>query len=108
MFQGIIRDAAGNPVDNQFVQATCGTYSIISFPSGPVPWGNEKRGDDSALAWAPGYYDINLAAEQPCSWTLTLVETDDRQTVKARLSRPLTIEVGPNESPIIVNWRRVN
>lgn len=108
MFQGVIRDAAGNPLDNYFVQASCGSYSIISFPSGPIPWGAEKAGADSELAWEPGYYDINLAASQPCQWALTLVETDDRQTVKARLSPTITVAVGPNESPIIVNWRRVN
>jgi serine/threonine protein kinase len=103
IFEGIITDVNGNPLDGFFVRAVCGTYSTISFPSGATPWGVDK-GPNS---WPPGHYDINLARPQPCTWQLTLVDTDDRQTVKANLSATKTIEVGLGESPIIVNWHKL-
>jgi serine/threonine protein kinase len=103
IFEGTISDDAGNLLDGIFVQAVCGTYSTISFPSGGTPWGNDKGPN----AWPPGHYDINLAQPQPCAWQLTVVDTDDRKTVKANLSAPLTIEVSSGESPIIVDWRKL-
>jgi hypothetical protein len=103
IFEGTITDVNGNPLDGFFVRAVCGTYSTISFPSGATPWGIDK-GPNS---WEPGHYDINLARPQPCAWQLTLVDTDDRKTVKANLSATKTIEVALNESPIIVNWHRL-
>ncbi|MBE7552821.1 MAG: serine/threonine protein kinase [Anaerolineales bacterium] len=103
IFEGTISDASGNLLDGIFVQAICGTYSTISFPSGATPWGSDK----GLNAWPPGHYDINLAQPQPCAWQLTIVDTDDRKTVKANLSAPLTIEVSPGESPIIVDWRKL-
>jgi hypothetical protein len=103
IFEGSITDAEGNPLNGVFVQAVCGNYSTISFPSGTTPWGTDKGPD----AWPPGHYDINLAQPQPCTWQLTIVDTDDRQTVKANLSTPTIIEVGPGESPIIVDWRKL-
>lgn len=103
IFEGTITDTEGKPLDGVFVQAVCGTYSTISFPSGATPWGTDKGPD----AWAPGHYDINLAQPQPCTWQLTVVDTADRRTVKANLSAPTIIEVAPGESPIVVNWHKL-
>ena len=42
-FMGDIKDIDGNPVNGAFVQASCGNFSVISYPSGPVGWGGHRR-----------------------------------------------------------------
>jgi hypothetical protein len=102
-FLGDIKDVNGNPVDGVFIQASCGTYSTISYPSGPVGWGQYNESAD----WPNGFYDIAIDTKPvPCIWTLTVVDTDDRKTVKARLSESVPVEVTQEKSIITANWRK--
>jgi hypothetical protein len=102
-FLGDIKDTAGNPVNGAFVQASCGTYSTISYPSGPVGWGGFGESGD----WPAGFYDITIDSKPvPCVWTLTVVDTDDRKTVKARLSEAVPVEVTHDKSIITANWTK--
>jgi hypothetical protein len=102
-FLGDIKDVNGNPVDGVFVQASCGNYSTISYPSGPAGWGQLNESAD----WPSGFYDITIDSKPvPCIWTLTIVETDDRKTVKARLSESVPVEVTQEKSIITANWRK--
>ncbi len=102
-FLGDIKDTSGNPVNGVFVEARCGTYATISYPSGPVGWGAYGESSD----WPPGFYDITIDTKPvPCVWTLTIVETDDRKTVKARLSEAVPVEVTQDKSIITANWRK--
>jgi hypothetical protein len=100
-FIGEIRDRAGNPVNGVYVRAVCGTYSTISYPSGPVGWG--AIGESSE--WPPGFYDITINTKPvPCMWTLQVVDTDDRVNVKAELSEAVPVEVTNEQSVIQANW----
>lgn len=102
-FLGDIKDSSGNPVNGVFVQASCGDYSTISYPSGPVGWGNYNESGD----WPPGFYDITVDTKPvPCLWTLTIVDTDDRKTVKARLSEAVPVEITVDKSIITANWKK--
>jgi hypothetical protein len=102
-FMGDIRDTAGNPVNGLFVRATCGTYATISYPSGPVGWGPLGESSD----WPPGFYDITVDSKPvPCMWTLQVVDTDDRETVKAQLSEAVPVEVTHEQSIIQADWRK--
>jgi len=102
-FLGEIRDTAGNPVDGVFVRAVCGTYATISYPSGPVGWGPLGESSD----WPPGFYDITVDSKPvPCMWTLQVVATDDRETVKAGLSEAVPAEVTHEQSVIQANWQK--
>lgn len=102
-FMGEIKDTAGNPVDGVFVRAVCGTYSTISYPSGPVGWGSYGESTD----WPPGFYDITVNTKPvPCIWTLQVVDTDDRETVKAELSEAVPVEVTHEQSVIQANWQK--
>lgn len=102
-FLGDIVDSSGNPVNGVFVQASCGDYSTISFPSGPTGWGTYNESAD----WPDGFYDITVDTKPvPCIWTLTIVDTDDRKTVKARLSESIPVEVTLEKSIIVAGWRK--
>jgi uncharacterized protein YraI len=102
-FLGDIKDTAGNPVNGVFVRATCGTYATISYPSGPVGWGPLGESSD----WPPGFYDITVGSKPvPCMWTLQVVDTDDRETVKAGLSEAVPVEVTHEQSVIQADWRK--
>jgi len=102
-FYGSIKDVNGNPVDGVYVRATCGNYATISYPSGPVGWGPLAEGHD----WPPGFYDITVDTKPvPCIWTLSVVDTDDRETVKAVLSETIPVEVSMTESIIVANWKK--
>jgi uncharacterized protein YraI len=102
-FYGSIVDVNNNPVDGVFVRATCGNYSTISYPSGPVGWGPYNEGHD----WPPGFYDITVDTKPvPCIWILTVVDTNDRETVKAELSEAVPVEVTEEKSIIIAGWRK--
>jgi uncharacterized protein YgiM (DUF1202 family) len=93
-FLGSISDANGNPVNGVFVEAQCGTYKVISDPSG-------KPG------WPAGFYDITLDTRPiSCKWLLTVVDAADRQTVTARLSEAVEVETTVDESIITANWRK--
>jgi uncharacterized protein YgiM (DUF1202 family) len=102
-FLGEIKDANGNPINGVFVEAQCGDYRIISNPSGPVGWGpfNESH------TWAPGFYDITLDNKPiVCTWFLSVVETNDKENVTARLSDRIEVETTVEESIITANWRK--
>lgn len=102
-FYGTIKDAGGNPVNGVFVRATCGNFSTISYPSGPEGWGGYAESYD----WPPGFYDLTVDTKPvPCIWTLSVVETDDRKTVKAELSEAIPVEVSMTESIIVANWKK--
>jgi hypothetical protein len=102
-FYGTIKDVNGNPVDGVFVRATCGNYSAISYPSGPVGWGGYAESYD----WPPGFYDLTVDTRPvPCIWILSIVDTDDRETVKAVLSEAIPVEVTMTESIIVANWKK--
>jgi uncharacterized protein YgiM (DUF1202 family) len=102
-FMGEIKDTAGNPVNGVFVRAVCGTFSTISYPSGPVGWG--PQGESSY--WSPGFYDITVDSKPvPCMWTLQVINTDDRLTVKAELSEAVPVEVTQDQSVIQANWQK--
>jgi uncharacterized protein YgiM (DUF1202 family) len=102
-FLGTITDANGNPVNGVFVEARCGDFRVISNPSGPVGWGpfNESH------TWSPGFYDITLDNKPiVCTWTLSVVETSDKENVSARLSEEVQVDTTYEESIITANWRR--
>ena len=102
-FLGDIKDVNGNPVNGVFVQAKCGNFSAISFPSGPVGWGPFQEGGD----WPAGFYDLTVDTKPvPCIWTLTVVDTDDRQTIKAVLSESVPVEITAEKSIVTANWRK--
>lgn len=102
-FLGTITDVNGNPVNGTFVQASCGDYSTISYPSGPVGWGSLNVSAD----WPPGFYDIVVDDKPvPCMWVLTVVDTDDRKTVKGVLSESIPIQITAQKSIVTANWRK--
>jgi hypothetical protein len=102
-FLGDIVDVNGNPVNGVFIQASCGDYSTISYPSGPIGWGTLNESHD----WPDGFYDVTVDTRPvPCIWTLTVVDTDDRKTVKARLSESIPVEVTSDKSIIVAGWRK--
>jgi uncharacterized protein YraI len=102
-FWGNIVDTNNNPVNGVFVRASCGNYFTISYPSGPVGWGPLNESHD----WPPGFYDITVDTKPvPCIWILTVVDTDDRETVKAELSEAIPVRVTNEKSIIVAGWRK--
>jgi hypothetical protein len=102
-FLGEIKDTAGNPVNGVFVRASCGTFSTISYPSGPTGWGPLGESSD----WPPGFYDITIDTKPvPCMWMLQVVDTEDRVNVKAELSEAVPVEVTQDQSIIQANWQK--
>ena len=102
-FLGTITDASGNAVDGVRVEAQCGSFRIISNPSGPVGAGyfNESN------TWPPGFYDITLDRRPiACKWFLTVVESPDGENVIARLSEAVEVETTVDESIVTANWRK--
>jgi len=64
-FIGHITDRAGNPVSGFFLYFTCGTFHVMSFPTGP---------SSVAPDWAPGYYSQYIASKElACDWTMQVV-----------------------------------
>lgn len=102
-FLGTITDSEGNPVNGVAVEAQCGTYRVISNPSGPVGgWGRSDSMHDP-----PGFYDITVDRKPVvCKWILTVVYTEDGQTVLAALSQPIEVEVTLDRSVVTANWRK--
>jgi len=102
-FLGTIKDGNGAPVNGVFIKASCGDYATISFPSGPTGWGPRREASD----WPAGFYDITVDTKPvPCMWVLSVVDTEDRKTVKATLSEQIPVEVTVEKSIIVANWRR--
>jgi SH3-like domain-containing protein len=102
-FFGNITDANGNPVNGVTVEAQCGTYRIISNPSGPVSAFDSNDSVDDP----PGFYDITVDKRPiPCKWQLTVVYTEDGKNVLAKLSDTFEVEVTPDKSIIVANWRK--
>jgi uncharacterized protein YraI len=102
-FLGDIKDVSGNPVNGVFVQAKCGNFSVISFPSGPTGWGPLNESAD----WPAGFYDLTVDTKPvPCIWTLTIVDTEDRQTIKEVLSESVPVEITAQKSIVTANWRK--
>jgi hypothetical protein len=85
------------------VEAQCGTYRVISNPSGPVPAFNSSNSSNDP----PGFYDITVDTKPvPCKWLLTVVHTEDGQTVSAKLSDTFEVDVTATKSIIVANWRK--
>jgi uncharacterized protein YraI len=102
-FLGTITDSNGNPVNGVTVEAQCGTYRVISNPSGPVP----AFGSSDSSSDPPGFYDITIDTKPvPCMWLLTIVQTEDGQTVLAKLSDTFEVDVTNTKSIIVANWRK--
>lgn len=102
-FMGDIIDINGNPVNGVFVEARCGDFSTISFPSGSVGWGHTN----ASAEWPAGFYDVTVNTEPvPCVWALTVVATDDRSHITAVLSESVPVIVSPDKSIIVANWRK--
>jgi hypothetical protein len=102
-FMGDIKDTSGNPVNGVFVRASCGHYATISFPSGPTGWGTRNESAD----WPAGFYDIVVDDRPvPCVWVLTIVDTDDRDRVKAELSEAIPVQITTDKSVIVANWQK--
>jgi uncharacterized protein YgiM (DUF1202 family) len=102
-FFGTITDVNGEPVNGVAVEAQCGTYRVISNPSGPVPGWTRSDG----MTDPPGFYDITVDRKPvPCKWFLTVVYTEDGQNVLAKLSQSIEVEVTVEESIITANWRK--
>ena len=103
-FLGNITDVNGNPVNGVFVEAQCGTYRVISNPSGPVAGSMRNDSADDP----PGFYDITIDKRPiPCKWHLTVVSSPDGgRTVGARLSDAILVETTIDETIIVANWRK--
>ena len=102
-FLGDIKDASGGAVNGVFVRASCGEYSTISYPSGPVGWGPLNESAD----WPAGFYDVTVDLRPvPCLWVLSVVETDDRKNVTAVLSEEIPVEVTTEKSIIVAGWQK--
>ncbi len=101
-FKGTITDRDGNPVDGFSVYFTCGSFHVMSFPSGP-----------SSLApnWAPGWYDQFVAAkEMECDWTMQVVRYqcsnwfDSQCTQFDALGPPDYFHTKPGETVVTADW----
>lgn len=102
-FLGNITDLNGNPVNGVTVEAVCGTYRVISNPSGPVGGFDSNDSADDP----PGFYDITVAKRPiPCKWRLAVVYTEDGKNTLTLLSEPIEVEVTPDKSIIVANWRK--
>ena len=99
-FYGQIKDANGNPVNGVSVQARCGSYAVISNPSGT------GLHNDSADSPA-GFYDLTVDEKAvPCTWVLTIVATDDGKTVTSALSESIPVEITAEKSVVAANWQK--
>jgi hypothetical protein len=104
-FYGHINDVNGTPVNGFAVRATCGSFAVLSFPSGP-----------SVVApdWAPGWYDIVFPTPISCNFTLQVVEYqcntpgyfDAQCTQYQPLSEAVavTTDVAAGETIIVADW----
>jgi len=103
-FLGNITDVNGNPVNGVFVEAQCGSYRIISNPSGPVAGSMRNDSADDP----PGFYDITIDKKPiPCDWYLTVVSSaDGGRTVSGRLSDAILVETTLDQTIIVANWRK--
>ena len=103
-FLGSITDVDGNPVNGVYVEAQCGTYRVISNPSGPVAGSISNDSVDDP----PGFYDITIDRRPiSCEWLLTVVSSaDGGRTVSSRLSDAILVETTVDQSIIVANWRK--
>lgn len=101
---GTITDVEGNPVNGVYVEAQCGTFRIISNPSGPVAGSLSNDSVDDP----PGFYDITLDRRPiPCKWFLTVASSEDGgRTVSGYLSDHIEVETTIDKSIIVANWRK--
>lgn len=102
-FMGQIKDIDGSAFNGISVQASCGDYTIISDPSGPV----SQAAFTERYNWTDGFYEITIDSKPvPCLWTLTVVETIDGKTATAKLSDDIPVRVSNDASVIIANWQQ--
>jgi len=81
-------------VDGFCVRAVCGSFAVLSFPSGP---------SGIAPDWAPGWYDIVIPNPVDCNWTLQVVQyncTGPGFNAQCMEYTPLSEQVGPIETNI--------
>lgn len=104
-FYGHIKDTGGGLVNGYSVKATCGSTTVLSFPSGP---------SFVAPSWEAGWYDIVFPNPVSCNWTLQVVEYQcntpggfDAQCKEFEtLSEavPVVTDVGAGETIIVADW----
>jgi hypothetical protein len=104
-FYGYLKDVNDTPVNGYPVKATCGDYSVLSFPSGPSP---------VAPNWAPGWYDIVFPNPISCNFTLQVVEyqcntpgyfdAQCQQFETLSEAIPVVTDVGSGETIIVASW----
>jgi len=81
-FLGNVTDVNGNPVNGVYIQASCGGFSVISNPSGPV--GGLNGG---GAFWPPGFYDITLDTKPiPCKGSRNSLSVSIIPSIKMRPS----------------------
>lgn len=102
-FLGSITDNEGNPVDGLFIEAQCGSYRVLSNPSGPVALPPFYE----SSTWPPGFYDITVDSKPiPCQWLLTVVSSADGKTASGKLSETMEIDMTYDTSIVTANWRK--
>jgi len=101
-FKGTITDRNGNPVDGFSVYFTCGSFHVMSFPSGP---------SSVAPNSAPGWYDQFVAAkEMECDWSMQVVRYkcsnwfDPQCTQFDVLGPPDYFHTKPGETVVTADW----
>lgn len=104
-FYGYIKDTGGNGVNGYSVKASCGDFSVLSYPSGP-----------SVVApdWAPGWYDIVFPNPVSCNFTLQVVEyqcdtpgafdAQCKQYESLSEAVPASTDVAAGETIIVADW----
>lgn len=104
-FYGYLKDASDTPINGYSVKATCGDFSVLSFPSGP-----------SVVApdWAPGWYDIVFPNPISCSFSLQVVEyqcntpgffdAQCKQVNPLSEAIPVVTDVAAGETIIVASW----
>ncbi len=106
--KGIIRDAAGNPVNGVYVRVRSGSFCTISFKSGP--W---KDANGNPSGYQPGEYDIMLwpGGERVGTWSVDIVpERTQNDTDACRNMQPLSetkeIQTAVDASIVHVEWKK--
>lgn len=101
--RGHIKDPSGNPVNGFSVRAVCGSFQVLSFPSGP---------SSVAPRQEAGYYDLALGQREiTCDWILQVVRYECNEWFNAECKNytPLSEEVHwhsePGGSIVTADWK---
>jgi LysM repeat protein len=103
-FYGYIKDTAENPVNGFFVRMTCGSYRVLSYPSGP---------SSVAPNAAPGFWDITVRSEPltlDCSLQIVMYKCGEWFNAQCDQFDPLSEDVHVHtdreagETIIVADW----